>query len=92
MPRAPKQRTAAPAEARAAVASGLVQFGSSAHVYNHRQTASMLSRTGPAASRGDVYVMVNVPVSADPIATGRAIEDTLAKYKSVTNKTQLSFQ
>lgn len=68
----------------------LVRFNGSGQVYNHRQTASMLSGTS-SSSLTQVQVDVHVAPGADPVSVGRAIEDVLVKYKKRTHTTRLAF-
>lgn len=70
----------------------LVRFNGSGQVYNHRQTASMLSgQAAGSSSLTQVQVDVHVAPGADPVSVGRAIEDVLVKYKKRTNTTRLAF-
>ena len=70
----------------------LVRFNGSGQVYNHRQTASMLSgQAAGSSSLTQVQVDVHVAPGADPVSVGRAIEDVLVKYKKRTNATRLAF-
>lgn len=79
----------------------LVKFGTSGQVYDSRRTQQALSAgigsrmaaTGASgASITHVQVDVHVPVSADPVSVGRAIDQALAKYKTGTGLSRFKFQ
>lgn len=72
----------------------LVTFGQDGNVHNHRDTQRMMaggSAAGGASGGSTINIVVQVPVNADVVATGRAIEQVLGKYQVLSGKNRLAF-